>query len=423
MRLPYVILFTLANFFANAQVIDSSKQIICLSENSADCYPKVFEPKNEWQVVREGQQIPPGLHVRVNLETGLEEARILQKDDSVLAEVVIADVPHENKLDLNSEAVKQKMQDTINEYRERKKAFQKNKVSLLDLTDFDHSVDEVVTFQVGDSTYRLEQALNTLADLSHDIEFGARLSEEPAIFDSMVALADEFLSTKVKVANPTNLRLSELIFRLMGSALRNNPEAINNVLEKQHVSFVDGLFATLTDPVVPEIIHKRVLGVIHALTADRRFSYRYFNHSIPENANGLHKLIAVFPSLGSSSQVRVANIFEDLRLFPDSEKRSELDESNVVEAISAYLQDHLAQRRSASDDQAHLFFKSLLELHSKNEVPVSKSFLQWLSQESENKKANLRENDSPVTPDSYDDLVLRARHGIFGNPHARKDEL
>lgn len=423
MRLPFITLFVLANFFANAQVIDISKKIICLSENSADCYPQVFEPKNEWQVVREGQQIPPGLHVRVNLETGLEEARILQEGDTAPAEVVVADVPQDKKLDLNSDSVKQKMQDTINEYKERKKAFHKNKVTLLDLTDFDHSVDEVVTFLLGDSTYRLEQALNTLADLSHDIEFGARLAEEPAIFDSMVTLADEFLSTKDKVANPSNLRLSELIYRLMGSALRNNPEAINNVLEKQHASFIDGLFSTLTDSVVPEIIHKRVLGVIHALTADRHFSYRYFNHGIPENANGLHKLIAVFPKLGVSSQVRIANILEDLRLFPDSAKRSDLDESNVVEIFSEYLQDHLAEHRSASEDQAHLFFKSLLELHENNEVPVSKAFLQWLSQESENTKAGLRQRDLPVTPDSYDDLVLRARHGIFGNPNARKDEL
>lgn len=423
MKLPFVTLLILLKFFANAQVIDSSMKMICLSEDSADCYPQIFEPKNEWQVVREGQQIPPGLHVRVNLETGLEEARILQDEGSSGADVVVVDASHDSKLDLNNDAVKQKMQDTINEYKERKKAFHKNKVSLLDLTDFGHSVDEVVTFLQGDSTYRLEQALNTLADLSHDIEFGARLTDEPAIFHSMVALAEDFLSTKEKVANPTFLRLSELIYRLMGSALRNNPEAINNVLEKQHVSFVDGLFATLTDPIVPEIIHKRVLGIIHALTADRQFSYRYFNHSIPENANGLHKLIAVFPNLGPSSQVRIANIFDDLHLFPDSQKRSELDEYNVAEGFSAYLQDHLSEHRSASDDQAHLFFKSLLEIHEKQELPISKAFLQWLSQESEAKKADLRKRDLPFTPDSYDDLVLKARHGIFGNPNARKDEL
>ena len=44
----------------------------------------VFVPTKEWQVIEEGQSIPPGLHVRMNLETGLKEAKLL--DDSVRGE-------------------------------------------------------------------------------------------------------------------------------------------------------------------------------------------------------------------------------------------------------------------------------------------------------------------------------------------------
>lgn len=424
MKLPFHILL-LSAAVIDARVIDTSIKMICLPENPSDCYPQLFEPTNSWQTVREGQQIPPGLHVRVNLETGLEEARILQPDDNVLSDVVIVDAKSKEveDFDLNSEAVKLKIQATLNEYRERKNEFTKNKVSVSDLGDFDNSVQEVVGFQSGDSSYRLEQALSTLADLSHDIEFGARLSLDPVIFHSMVALAEGFLSTKDKIANPTNLRLSELIYRTMGSSLRNNPEAVENVLEKQPISFLNGLFKTLSDPIVPEIIHKRVLGVIHALSAHQHFAYRYFNNEIFSNAAGLHNLITVFPNLGASSQVRVANIFEDLNLFPASVKREEVNESNVANVFSSYLQDFLAEERSAVEEQMQVLFRSLLELHSKLDIPVSKAFIQWLSKESEKRRASLRKRQSDSSENSFDGHLLRARFGVFGNPHARKDEL
>lgn len=37
----------------------------------------VFKPTSEWQTVLEGQAIPAGLHVRMNLATGHKEAKLL----------------------------------------------------------------------------------------------------------------------------------------------------------------------------------------------------------------------------------------------------------------------------------------------------------------------------------------------------------
>ncbi len=42
----------------------------------------VFIPTEDWKVIKKGQHIPPGLHVRMNLETGLKEAKLLDKNDS-----------------------------------------------------------------------------------------------------------------------------------------------------------------------------------------------------------------------------------------------------------------------------------------------------------------------------------------------------
>ncbi|KAJ0409763.1 hypothetical protein ATCC90586_001076 [Pythium insidiosum] len=40
-----------------------------------------FVPTEEWQEILPGQSIPPGLHVRMNLETGKKEAKLITDDD------------------------------------------------------------------------------------------------------------------------------------------------------------------------------------------------------------------------------------------------------------------------------------------------------------------------------------------------------
>ena len=45
--------------------------------------PEPFIPTHEWQVVKENQAIPAGLHVRMNFQTGIKEAKILEDDKKV----------------------------------------------------------------------------------------------------------------------------------------------------------------------------------------------------------------------------------------------------------------------------------------------------------------------------------------------------
>ncbi|XP_064107769.1 nucleotide exchange factor SIL1-like isoform X1 [Macrobrachium nipponense] len=42
---------------------------------------KVFIPTNEWQIVKPDQTVLPGLHIRMNLQTGLKEAKLMDGDD------------------------------------------------------------------------------------------------------------------------------------------------------------------------------------------------------------------------------------------------------------------------------------------------------------------------------------------------------
>lgn len=49
---------------------------ICISADSKSCYPHIFTPTLDFQPILEGQRIPPGLHVRLNVQTGEKEARL-----------------------------------------------------------------------------------------------------------------------------------------------------------------------------------------------------------------------------------------------------------------------------------------------------------------------------------------------------------
>ena len=63
---------------------DDDSDILVIEEESDDNGEErmdVFVASKQWQVVREGQAIPPGLHVRMNLQTGLKEAKLLSDED------------------------------------------------------------------------------------------------------------------------------------------------------------------------------------------------------------------------------------------------------------------------------------------------------------------------------------------------------
>ncbi|KFB38644.1 AGAP003488-PA-like protein [Anopheles sinensis] len=61
--------------------------IVCLNVafivggNGTGSNETAFVATNEWQEIKEGQSIPQGLHVRINLSTGKKEAKLLDPDD------------------------------------------------------------------------------------------------------------------------------------------------------------------------------------------------------------------------------------------------------------------------------------------------------------------------------------------------------
>lgn len=63
--------------------IPITQLLLCLVGSVAESVEaEVFIPTTEWQVVKEGQSIPKGLHVRMNLQTGLKEAKLMDESST-----------------------------------------------------------------------------------------------------------------------------------------------------------------------------------------------------------------------------------------------------------------------------------------------------------------------------------------------------
>lgn len=62
---------------------DSQVKVTTNAELVDDEDLEVFKPTADWQTILPGQGIPAGLHVRMNLETGQKEAKLMDGDDGM----------------------------------------------------------------------------------------------------------------------------------------------------------------------------------------------------------------------------------------------------------------------------------------------------------------------------------------------------
>lgn len=378
MKLRLVILAAVPGILA--AIVDTERDLICASDN--DCYPKVLIPTEEWQQIREGQDIPQGLHVRLNIDTLVKEAKILDEDDE-------EGMSKHNFSDLV--AVPQ-------EEKEEEEEDRSITPPTGQINSFTAAVEEV---NYGKDESRLAQALDVLVDISHDAEFGEKLTANKQPFSQLFKLVNK---------HQDNLDMVEIIYRIIGTSLRNNQEAIKNFLKVQDQYVIDQLLQQITNPNFNDIIQKRILGIIQALLQNDTFRFTYFK---------IDQLITKYDYLGDQSKLRFLNILQDLGYnSKDIEKRSDNDSDST---FSNYLQNALINDKITPNSQFKALFDQLTKLHEDNQsLRVSTDFLQWLSDEVESRKRNDKREEHEVV---YDQEMLRRRHEVFGNPNAMRKAM
>ena len=86
---------------SNSETNDVDDGISIEDEDDTAQDQNIFKPTHEWKVVEDGQSIPPGLHIRMNLQTGLKEAKLLEEDEDRGKATILKEQPSNEGLSNN----------------------------------------------------------------------------------------------------------------------------------------------------------------------------------------------------------------------------------------------------------------------------------------------------------------------------------
>ena len=210
---------------ASANVDAADVELICHTDNPAECYPKVFQATDEFQIVHDDQDLPIGLHVRLNVATGQKEAKINVPDEvNPALEGLPVDsvdlVVEPNQPDEGTEPVKEPVKipanapryDPVGKIKEPKKEKSEDKA---EATDFYKSLS------ILKKGLDVDAALEMLEDISHDIYYGLKIAEDYDTVKQLFCLANTDLA-----ATTSRAKLAALT---IGSAVQNNPKALAEI--------------------------------------------------------------------------------------------------------------------------------------------------------------------------------------------------
>ena len=133
---------------------------------------EVFIPTSEWQTIKPDQGIPRGLHVRMNIQTGVKEAKLLDEADKTSGE---------NPADTKSEKIKKSIENLNDDKFEKNnidiksdpdnlfRSYQEFKDDLKAANINLHSDSEIIQELVDNfnSTVDKKQALEILDDIEY----------------------------------------------------------------------------------------------------------------------------------------------------------------------------------------------------------------------------------------------------------------
>lgn len=207
-----------------AQSPSAETELICPTDNQAECYPRLFQPTKDFQVIQEGQDIPPGLHVRMNIWSGEREARLnipMEGEDSEAVievpleqSVVVVDQPEEGSVQEEPamrDRVPQKPPpyDPVGQVKEPQEEGAKT-----DTATFHRAISTIKS-----GTGELSPVLEELSELGHDIFYGSELAKDSVVLEKLACLMSE----------PNSQGLDHKAASVLGSAIQNNPTAIREI--------------------------------------------------------------------------------------------------------------------------------------------------------------------------------------------------
>ncbi|KAG0668671.1 nucleotide exchange factor sil1 [Maudiozyma exigua] len=357
-----------------------SGDLLC---NDEGCYPLLFEPSSDWKVIKPEQRLPAGLDIRVNLETGLKEAKL--GDANPIDDATTTAVTNVHK-----------QVDAPSENYEFSEQFAKLRDSL---AKQDYST--------------VESQFDDLMDFAHDYKHGYKIIIKEFDFLQGVALNNSL---------PLNIR--ELDARMIIACIRNNPPVIEYI-EQNYPNFVRDIFNNINEvqDVTPDVqlLVKRFINILTVLI-----------ESDPTYIVGVvdfETLRKVFYTI-DDKQLKL-RILEIIASFVDRVHHEELSKTMkrdgimfVIPKIQDWTKEFSKFVRDSDIDEVHLrkFFNTLYDLKTDfgTDIKIDTSFINWLINQIEIRSKSLNNGieQRDVEQDTFDRKLIDSRHKVFGNEMA-----
>lgn len=316
----------------------------------------VFVPTEEWQTVKKGQSIPSGLHVRLNLETGEREAKLLdgnKKPGTTAVASVYDEAGKDESKDitenkdriresiLNIENIEdsvtteedlERVRKRFRSYDELKKKFQELNLNIK--TDLELLNELILKFR--ESKLKEDESEDEKLTILTDLEYMVHQVDNAKEF----VQAGGILET-LPLLNASSPRIRSAAAHLLGSAAQSNPRVQIAMLEAGALPALVRAVALDTDPTV----RSRALFALSCLI--RNFPIAQAQFVTEGGLSGLAELFATGDSHDKLKlQLKVATLLQDLLqeridAFMVDDK---LKEERIRQYEQAGLEAHLAEQ-------------------------------------------------------------------------------
>ncbi|CAL1527738.1 unnamed protein product [Lymnaea stagnalis] len=313
---------------------------------------EIFEPTSEWKTVKKGQKIPPGLHVRMDLQTGEKQAKLMevegtqnkmeQWDAGENIGIINTEKKRYTRDELKAALKEFKYKDETPVSKEQKDEIKNNfrsydelKKAMQDMNMAVKTEGEIVT----ELTAKLKgpyDDVESLKSLLVDIEYYLHQIDNAKLFADLGGL-----ETMLKLMNNSNDDIRESVTHAIAAGLQSNAKVQVSALD---IGVMQQLVRMLSvDP--SQQVRKKALFALSTLVRQFPFAQKKFLQ-----LGGLSALANMFiKSEEESLKIKIITLLTDLLLEYDfNQKQSTSSDPIQVERSIQYKDIQLRENMSTS---------------------------------------------------------------------------
>jgi len=305
---------------------EASTEQICHGDT---CYPRVFVPTYEFVAIKHDQEIPAGLHIRLNMATGEREGKINVPSEKDAENEAIVIVPSEETVE---KAIVQELpRGAPREQPLAKQNIKPPKDSTTDESVFGQSIATLLSPTT--TAERLKGALEELSEISHEAYWGAQLTSHTGVVPALLGL----------LANNSPHRAMAAL--VLGSAVSNNPKALSSAVPHPLAHSVLAALKMEND----ENAMKRLLFLLGQILHGASVRADFLSEG------GVEVLAGVFTRAGPAVKGRIATVVEDAFLNADMRAEGEGVKGDgapgELKALCVVFQDGLTGLKEGQADE------------------------------------------------------------------------